>query len=122
MQQHDDLEAMVKDDEIEAMVKAFEGFEDGDVPSRRNCHNSVLSCVMRCSIFLIGITIGLIFLFPNMMMSDSGTARATLACTLGIWASLLFIGGGIVGGIRNRWNALLPGLVCQLLSFAVFLI
>ena len=108
MQQHD----------LEATDGVFECF-DGDVPSSRNRHNNEMNLGMQSSIFLTGISIGLLLFFPNVMMCDSGTARANAAANLGVLACVLFIGGGIVGGILNRWSALLPGVVCQLLAFTV---
>jgi hypothetical protein len=104
--------------DLEATDPAFE-YSGGDIPSSRTHHNTEMNLGMQCSIFLTGISIGLLLFGPNIMMCDSGTDRANAAANLGVWACVLFIGGGIVGGILNRWSALLPGVICQLLAFTV---
>jgi len=70
----------------------------------------------RCCIAVTGILIASLFYIPNIFASD----KSATAADLGMPACLLFLVGGIIGGMMNAWKGLLPGLICQILSFLVF--
>ena len=77
-------------------------------------------CCNRWCVGITGLVIAWSFLMPNMMMSDAGTESAGRAATWGMIACLMFFVGGIVGFIFNTWAALIPGVVCQIIAFAVW--
>ena len=70
----------------------------------------------RILIALIGVLLGLVTIIPNMFMMDSGTDIATTAASIGIFASLTFVIGGVLGAIFKTWWGLLPGLVLQIIA------
>jgi hypothetical protein len=73
----------------------------------------------RVVIFFLGWFLGMTFLGPNIMMSDSGTPRARRAATVGMWASILFCIGGCVGAFQGWWMALLPGALFQVVALVM---
>jgi hypothetical protein len=76
----------------------------------------------RFAILLVGWSLGYTFYFPNIMMSDSGSAEAILAAKTGVLASLLLALGGCVGYVSKTigWKALIPGVLCQVLALFAF--
>ena len=78
---------------------------------------------------LFGVVIGVVSLFLNVMMSDSGTKLAHAATQLGLLASLSFIVGGIIScfstwqekhlGSFSPYLYLVPGIVLQGLALAI---
>jgi hypothetical protein len=87
---------------------------------------TIATIVNRAAVALVGVLLGLLTFFPNVMMSDSGTTAAQLAAGLGVLASFLMALGGIVGAVRGSpaagWFWLLPGVGCQFLVFVPALI
>ena len=77
------------------------------------------SAVARCLLGVFSIFLGLLTLFPNMMMSDSGTAAARMAAFIGMVASFLFLFAGIAMFVRGTWIWMLVAVTCQALAFAV---
>jgi len=72
--------------------------------------------VQRVVSFLF-IPIGAITFIPNVMMSDSGSWRATLAAMTGMGASGLMVLGGILGVAFNNLWYVIPGIGCQICAF-----
>jgi hypothetical protein len=56
---------------------------------------TIATIVNRAAVALVGVLLGLLTFFPNVMMSDSGTTAAQLAAGLGVLASFLMALGGI---------------------------
>jgi hypothetical protein len=81
------------------------------------------SLANRVAVACIGLLLGLLTFFPNMMMSDSGTTRAISASYIGLLASASMILGGIVGAVRGSpwagWCWLIPGVALQIIMFLV---
>jgi hypothetical protein len=86
--------------------------------SNSNIFQKLVGCCCRSSILVTGILIGLISIFPNGMMSDSGSILAVTFSSIGLCASFSFIVGGIVGAISKKWSALLPGTILQLVALS----
>lgn len=100
--------------------------EDVAIPLRlapRNNHVFLGSFCHRLWTAVVGILVGLVTFFPNLMMSDSGTPAARRAATCGMLASLFFVLGGIIGAVYGRpwygWFWLLPGLILQISMFVL---
>jgi len=68
-------------------------------------------------ILFTGLLCGFVFWMPNVMASDAGTSRALMAAKFGMFASVLFVIGGVVGAITGRWIALFPAVACQIVVF-----
>jgi hypothetical protein len=62
----------------------------------------LLGCAHRLCLLFAGLSIGFITIFPNGMMSDSGTRMAVIFSNIGVWASLLFCVAGIVGAVTKK--------------------
>ena len=89
-------------------------FERIEAPNLIDDYSSPLN---RICIASVGVFLGAVTLVPNIMMSDSGSARARRSANLGILASGLFVVGGILGGLTSKWKCLIPGLVFQVIAF-----
>jgi hypothetical protein len=90
--------------------------------SNSNMLQNLVGCCCRSSILVTGILLGLITIFPNGMMSDSGSTLAVTFSSIGVIASFSFIVGGIVGAISKKWSALLPGTILQLVALSPMII
>lgn len=89
--------------------------------------DGIASWGLRIATLLVGLFLAVALFMPNIMMSDSGTARAERATKLGIMACQAFALGGVLGCFvlptffhRSPWWGLLPGLVLQTLAFIAF--
>jgi hypothetical protein len=69
----------------------------------------------RILIFATGTLVGIITLNPNVMLSEASIP----ASYLGSVGSVAFALGGCVGGYYGKWKMLVPGLILQMLAFAV---
>ena len=86
----------------------------------------ITNVLNRVALFAINSSMGVITFMPNIMMGDSGTARAECAAGYGISASLTFMASGIAGLLHNQYIPLhvsygLTGLAVglQICSFVV---
>ena len=71
--------------------------------------------INRIAIAVVGIGWGVVMIWPNAMMCDSGTRLAVTVAYIGITACILLVIRGFVGLFSNiGWWALLPGLLCQI--------
>ena len=66
-----------------------------------------------------GCMLGAATLFPNMMMSDSGTPAAKLAANMGIIASGSFVVCGSISAVRLNPVWLLPAFAMQASAFII---
>lgn len=69
----------------------------------------------RLLILATGMLIGIVTVTPNVMLSEASTPAAYL----GTVGSIVFALGGCLGGYYGLWKMLLPGLILQVLAFAV---
>ena len=87
----------------------------------------LICCVgNRAAVLFVGVFLGLITVFPNSMMSDSGSSLAVVVSSIGLFASACMIIGGIVGAWRGApwagWYWLLPGVGLEVLLLATLAI
>jgi hypothetical protein len=83
-------------------------------------YSRVMHIVPRILLGVLSICLGLLTVFPNVMMSDSGTKAAQTAATIGMISSFLFMFAGIAIFVRGAWIWMLIALACQVLAFMVW--
>jgi hypothetical protein len=78
------------------------------------------------AVVFVGVLLGVITYFPNMMMGDFGTSAAIRAAYMGMAASVCMSVGGIVGGFVSAcgrpcagWLCILPGIGLEILMFLI---
>ena len=105
---------------------------DGIEPSStatepRQTYNYLICCVgNHTAVLFVGVFLGLITIFPNLMMSDSGSSLTVVISSIGLFAPACMIIGGIVGAWRGApwagWYWLLPGVGLEVLLLATLVI
>ena len=94
-----------------AEVRAASNEEDqwaDDMPSRSYM-------MKRVAIGVVGVLLGLLTLVPNAMIAS----LSTVAAHVGIFASVCFVAGGLMGARISRPIWLLPGALLQLVVFLI---
>jgi lipopolysaccharide export LptBFGC system permease protein LptF len=89
--------------------------------SSKDSKGVFLAKIVRILIGVFASFLGVVLFFPNGMMSDSGTPRAHSAATVGIFASLLFVIGGIsfaIGAPFGLWT-LLSAVTLQITALLI---
>ncbi len=81
----------------------------------RQTYNLICCVGSRAAVLFVGVFLGLITVFPNGMMSDSGSSLAVTCANIGLFASACMIIGGILGAWRGSWYWLLPGVGLEVL-------